>query len=350
MEKILTVSIAAYNAEKDLEICLNSMLQTSVAEELEIIVVNDGSKDTTAQIARKYVEKYPHIVQLIDKENGGHGSTINASIRAATAKYYKVVDSDDWVEQQAFEQLVETLRTTRADLILNPFYTIDAKTRKANAVYRPFAADQLIGTEQPIQQTDSIDIAMHAITFRTEMVKKMGSVISENCFYVDMEYTLFPIPYVQSVLCLDFPVYCYLLGTATQSMNVNTQIKRRDQHLHVLKRIVAYYLENEERFYPNMREIVLRRIQGAALSQYKIYFNMTASEAKPEIMELENWIKTNAPEVYVADDKRFARVLNFNRKTNFRLLGISIPSLKLLHRVLQLYRNVKFRLSGGNVG
>ena len=98
MEKILTISIAAYNAEKDIARCLDSLIATGIIEKLDVVIVNDGSVDQTAEIANSYVKKYVNSIRLINKQNGGHGSTINASIKVAKGKYYKILDSDDWVE------------------------------------------------------------------------------------------------------------------------------------------------------------------------------------------------------------------------------------------------------------
>ena len=121
MEKILTISIAAYNAEKYISKCLDSLLNTRVRDQLEIIIVNDGSTDDTLIIAQRYYVNYPNIIKIIDKENGGHGSTINASIKEATGKYYKIIDSDDWVDENGLEKLVDYLSYHNVDMVLNPF-------------------------------------------------------------------------------------------------------------------------------------------------------------------------------------------------------------------------------------
>ena len=100
MGKILSITIPSYNVEKYIDKCVQSMLVDSILDDIEILIVNDGSKDSTPEIAKGYVEKYPQTVRLIDKENGGHGSTINAGIREATGKYFKVVDGDDWLNTE----------------------------------------------------------------------------------------------------------------------------------------------------------------------------------------------------------------------------------------------------------
>lgn len=331
MKKILTISVAAYNAAADIEKCLNSMLQTDVHDLLEIIVVNDGSKDNTAEIAQRYVDYYPGIVQLINKENGGHGSTINASIKAATGKYYKIVDSDDWVDKDGIERLVRTLQTVDTDLILNPFHAVDAESKEIIRTFKPFSDEQALGIIQTIDQAEGITIPMHSITFNTDTIRKMGPIISEKCFYVDMEYTNFPLIHVQNFICLPFPVYHYLLGTTTQSVNIQNLIKRREQHLHVVKRIISFYQKHKESMHPNIRKTVLYSVQFATLTQSKIYFNMDPMESKSEIIAFDNWLKSTAPEVYDVSIGRFVYILKFNRYTNFRWYVSCVKFLRFLH-------------------
>ena len=125
MDKILTISVAAYNSEGWLTRCLDSFVIDEVMDKLEVIIVNDGSTDGTHDIASEYCSRYPDVFRLIDKKNSGHGSTINTSLKAATGKYYKLVDSDDWVEKAGLIKLVHALEKTDADLVLNPFYEVE---------------------------------------------------------------------------------------------------------------------------------------------------------------------------------------------------------------------------------
>lgn len=126
--KTLTISVAAYNAEGWLSRCIDSLTNTDVSNELDVVVVNDGSADGTLSIARSYEKRFPDIINVIDKPNGGHGSTINAAIDAARGTYFKVVDSDDWVERDGLESLVAALRNLDADVVVNPFYIVDVDT------------------------------------------------------------------------------------------------------------------------------------------------------------------------------------------------------------------------------
>ena len=131
--KILSIAIPCYNSEAYMEKCIESLLVGG--EDVEILVVNDGSSDRTAEIADAYAEKYPTIVKAIHQENGGHGEAVNAGIRNATGLYFKVVDSDDWVNEEAYHQILKTLE----ELIRGP-KTVDLLI--SNFVYEKQGADR----------------------------------------------------------------------------------------------------------------------------------------------------------------------------------------------------------------
>ena len=124
MNKILTITVPSYNAENYLLETIPTMLSISNIEKLEIIIVNDGSKDNTLAVAQNLKQNYPNTIVIVDKENGGHGSTINAGIKIATGKYFKVIDADDWVESNNLEQLIEYLSECNDDEVISPFIKV----------------------------------------------------------------------------------------------------------------------------------------------------------------------------------------------------------------------------------
>lgn len=331
MNKVLSISVAAYNAAQDLSRCLDSLVNTSVADLLDIIVVNDGSKDGTLALARSYEQRYPDIIRVIDKENGGHGSTINASIPEAVGKYYKIVDSDDWVDREGLEILVHALMETEADLVLNPFHIIDAQTGKQKTTVYPYRDNAELNKVCSSDNVENIVIEMHSTTYRTDIVKKMGPIIDEHCFYVDLEYTLFPLQYIENYICFDYPVYQYLLGTATQSMNRGSLINRRAQHRKVVKRVISYYEKRKDRVSAGIREIILQRVRLAMLNQYKIYLNMDPAESKKENMAFDRWVWNRSREVYEGPDLRLMSIIRFHRKTGYRFYTAVTALMKKLH-------------------
>ena len=130
MEKLLTIVVPAYNVEKYIKNCLDSFIDLSVLRSLEILIVDDGSTDSTASLAHTYEQKYPYSFKVLSKENGGHGSTINYAIPRATGKYFKVVDGDDWLDKSLLPQFVQLLKHTHSDVISNDFNLVDDRTKK----------------------------------------------------------------------------------------------------------------------------------------------------------------------------------------------------------------------------
>lgn len=341
-KKILTISVAAYNVEDCLAYCLDSFVQSNVFNDLEIIIVDDGSKDSTADIARQYAYKYPESIKLIVKENGGHGSTINTSIKNASGKYFKVVDADDWVEKNGIEKLVKYLKNSEVDLVINPYYIVDANNRNKKEIAIPFQKEKVfIGKENIFEEyCESIELAMHAMTIKTGVMKKVGPIIDEKCFYVDTEYTIFPIKYIDTVICFDYSIYDYLLGTVTQSMNIKNMQKRRDQHLHVTKRLVNYYNNQNSMISDEKRKIIKRRISSVIIMQYVIYLSMKPIEGRNEIMEFDEWLKNKSEELYkysleLGEMRKYGymRLIGIYRRINFKLYKSSLLFLQKLNIV-----------------
>ena len=226
MNKLLTIIIPSYNVDK----YLNDILPTYISEKLdgkiEVIVVSDGSKDNTVKIATDFEQEYPNTFKVVDKENGGHGSTINAGIKIATGLYTKVVDGDDWVDTEKLEQLIDFIESNQGnyDVILNPHVRIYEGSDKTEII----STDKIkVNTEYKIDDVIN-DIEriyqLHGINIKTEILRKIPA-ITENCFYVDQQYVVYPLKYINNIIYLDLPVYQYRIGTSEQSMSMKNQQK-----------------------------------------------------------------------------------------------------------------------------
>lgn len=334
MDKVLTISIAAYNAENDIARCLESLICSGKIDELDVIVVNDGSKDRTCQVVAPYVEKYAGSIKLINKENGGHGSTINTSIQNAVGRYYKILDSDDWVDSEGLKKLVDYLSQNDVDLVLNPYDEISYSDHFQKNRKELESGKIVFGKKHDIKEMNGDSLLyMHSLTFSTDVIKKMGPIIDEHCFYVDMEYCVFPMLYVKSFIYLDYPVYQYLLGSQTQSMNMENLIKRRAQHIKVTKRLVDFYNNNSNLVPENVRDVMQLRIKYAVYQQYKIFLSMPEKSALVEIKEFDAWLKKENEEIYAGPRGRLMKLIEFNRKTHYRIYVPLTGALKKL-RVL----------------
>lgn len=279
--KILTISVAAYNVEDCLPRCLDSFLACKTLDLLDVIVVNDGSTDGTLEVARRYAARVPRSIRVIDKRNGGHGSTINASIGLAQGEYYKIVDADDWVVSENLDRLVEHLSRSRADLVLNTYFEEHEDTHQEVLVdFAEMGVPQegMLVTTRLEDIAPSLNLRMHSFTLRTSIARRMKD-IDEHCFYVDAEYVVYPLKYVDTVTLMDVPVYCYLLGKPDQSVSKKNSELRIGQHEHVLWSLVRFYEDETDGCKPEVRYLMLRRIREMAGTIYLIYLRMDSREA-----------------------------------------------------------------------
>ena len=236
--KLLSIAIPSYNSESYMRNCIESLLPGG--EEVEIIIVNDGSKDGTAAIADEYAEKYPTIVKAVHQENGGHGEAVNAGLRAATGLYYKVVDSDDWVNKEAYlkilEKLAELVQTNNmVDMLLSNYvYEKEGKKHKKVMQYRSaFPVDKIFTWDDVKFLHVGQYIMMHSVIYRTQMLKECGLELPKHTFYVDNIFIYHPLPYVKKLYYMDVNFYRYYIGREGQSVQEKVMIGRIDQQISV---------------------------------------------------------------------------------------------------------------------
>lgn len=252
MEKKLTISVAAYNVEKYLNKLLDSIIQSHRMDEIEVLVVNDGSKDATAKIAEEYHQKFPKDIILINKENGGHGSTINTGILNAKGKYFKVIDGDDWVDSEGLCQFLDRLQEENSDIIVSDYQEIYEDSGKIiNKNYPMFEAYKVEDFNEVCNRVNRL--LFHAVFFKTEILQQHVIKIDENCFYVDSEYVMYPIPYVKKFVYYPINVYCYRLGDMGQSVSIQSLQKNIAMHLKVSKHLLEFYKIQEPKLESNVQ-------------------------------------------------------------------------------------------------
>lgn len=241
--KLLTVTIPCYNSQDYMEHCIESLLPGG--EDVEILIVDDGSKDATPEIADRYAEQYPTIVRAIHQENGGHGEAVNAGIRNATGLFFKVVDSDDWVDEEAYPKVLETLKrlsggSTVLDMLLcNFIYDKEGVKHKKVMEYRSILpTDCLFGWNDAGHFKKGHYILMHSVIYRTQLLRECGLELPKHTFYVDNIFVYYPIPHVKNMYYLDVNFYHYFIGREDQSVNESVMIRRIDQQIKVNKIMV----------------------------------------------------------------------------------------------------------------
>ena len=217
--------------------CIESILPGG--EDVEILIVDDGSKDDTAAIADEYAEKYPTIVKAIHQENGGHGEAVNAGIRNATGLYFKVVDSDDWVDWNAYQTILAKLReiaggSVALDMLLaNYVYEKEGAKHKRVMRQTGFPKDQIFTWSDVRHFYKGHYILMHSVIYRTKLLRECGLELPKHTFYVDNIYVYKPLPHVRTMYYMDVDFYRYFIGREDQSVNEKVMISRIDQQIRV---------------------------------------------------------------------------------------------------------------------
>ena len=241
--KLLSIAIPCYNSEAYMEKCVDSLLVGG--EEVEILIVDDGSSDRTAEIADRYAEQYPTIVKAIHQENGGHGEAVNTGIRNATGLYFKVVDSDDWVHRESYEKILDTLEELirgpkTVDLLISNFvYEKQGAARKKVMQYRHYIPkNEIFGWDAVRHMPKGKYLLMHSMIYRTKLLHECGLELPKHTFYVDNLFAFEPLPSVKNLYYLDVNFYRYFIGRDDQSVNEKVMIKRIDQQIRVNKLMV----------------------------------------------------------------------------------------------------------------
>jgi len=238
--KLLSVTIPCYNSAEYMRKAIESAL--AGGDDIEILVVNDGSSDNTAEIAAEYSKLYPGIVYAINKENGGHGSAVNTGIAKATGLYFKVLDSDDWFDGDSLVKALDLLRKSITDsvpldmLICNYVYEKPSiHKQKVISYNRAIPKDKFITWNDVKHFRMSQNLIMHSIIYRTKLLRECNLKLPEHTFYVDNIFAYKPLPYVKCMYYLDVDLYRYYIGRSDQSVNETVMTKRIDQQIKVTK-------------------------------------------------------------------------------------------------------------------
>ena len=236
--KLLSVAVPSYNSQAYMRHAIDTLL--TGGEEMEILIVNDGSKDDTAAIADEYAAKYPTICKAVHKENGGHGDAVMHGLRAATGAYFKVVDSDDWVDTDALQKVLAVLREhaqgdAMIDLVVaNYVYEKEGAAHKHVVRYGNALPEGRVLTWDTIGRFHMGQyILMHAAIYRRELLLECGLELPKKTFYVDNLYVYKPLTHVKTLYYLNVDLYRYFIGRSDQSVNELVMISRIDQQIRV---------------------------------------------------------------------------------------------------------------------
>lgn len=231
MNKILSIIIPTYNAEKFLDKGLTSFIidDKALMDKLEVIIVNDGTPDNSVAVAQKYVEHYPDTFRILNKENGGHGSAINAGVKAATGEYFQVVDADDWVDTLALVDTMNILMESEFDAMIHAHQTHNVTTGEIEHK-RVVCADEdhLYNLAEMMGFWDNIywGLTFHGVLYNTQFYRSLGYELVEGVFYEDQEYSTIPLCFASKIKIADIELYMYRIGDVNQSVSIQSLIRR----------------------------------------------------------------------------------------------------------------------------
>lgn len=243
--KALSVVIPAYNAEQFLEKCVTSVLKSS--NDIEIIIVNDGSKDNTGILADRFMSSHPDKIRVIHQANAGHGGAVNAGITNATGSYIKIVDSDDWVDSTVLGGVVEKLREfisseNKVDMVVSNFVydKVGVINKKVMHYRNILPRDEVFSWNKVRRFPVNRYILMHSVIFRRNILIKCELKLPEHTYYVDNLYVYLPLQYVKSMYYIDRPLYHYFIGRDDQSVNEKNMIRNIEQQLKVNQMMIQH--------------------------------------------------------------------------------------------------------------
>ena len=302
--KLITFAVPCYNSAAYMDKCIASLLVAG--EDAEIILVDDGSTDDTGAIADRYAAQYPNIVRVIHQENGGHGEGVNQGLIHAEGLYYKVVDSDDWLDADALQKVMALLRRSAQmeqpiDMVIaNYVYEhVEDDTHHTVRYESALPVDRVFTWDEVGHFSTGQFILMHAVVYRTDVLRRSKLSLPKHTFYVDNVFVYQPLPSVKSLYYLNVDLYRYYIGRADQSVTEENMIRRIDQQIRITKIMAdAHDLE-----------LLMERNKRLALYMYhylsimimicNIYLMMSGTEENLEKRkELWRWLKVNHPATF----------------------------------------------------
>lgn len=258
--KLLSIAVPCYNSENYMENCIKSLLPGG--DDVEILIVNDGSSDSTGEIADRYARMYPNIVRAIHQINAGHGGAVNTGLKNSAGLFFKVVDSDDWVDRDAYEKILAAIRgfdrAQTPDMILSNYvYEKQGKKNKKIVNYtHSLPCNKTFSWDSVKRLVKGQYILMHSVIYRTQLLKDSGMELPKHTFYVDNLFVFQPLPFVKTLYYLDTDFYRYFIGRDDQSVNEAVMIKRVDQQIKVTRIMIDIFCQahiENKKLYKYMR-------------------------------------------------------------------------------------------------
>jgi glycosyltransferase involved in cell wall biosynthesis len=341
VEKVITFVVPCYNSAEYMDACIASLIGAGAEnmERIEILIVDDGSfKDDTAERADKWAEHFPGVIRAVHKKNGGHGSAVNKGIELARGFYFKCVDSDDWVDVRDAREVIETLRGfTEMDepvdmLVTNYVYNhMETKSEKVINFRSVLPKGKVFGWDDIGHFRVSQNLLMHAVTYRTQLLRDIGLRLPEHTFYVDNIFVYVPLPAVKRMYYLNANLYQYYIGRDDQSVSESVVFSHIDQQMLITRLMIDAYklpdaVPNKKLLNYMLNHLTL---MVAVCSVFSIFAHKEHPEGIKNGPEIWAYLKAHNPDVYG------------RMRRDIRGWGTSIPGpfgrwiTRLIYRVAQ---------------
>ena len=295
--KYISFVVPCYNSEEYMEKCIKSLLIGK--DDVEIIIIDDGSKDNTGKIADKYQKKYPNIVKAIHQENGGHGEGINVGLKHATGKYFKVVDSDDWLDEDAYKKLLKEIKHIDTDLVVcNYVYTYtDGRSDQVISFANVYDEGKVLTWDDIHKFKVTQYPSLHSMMYKKSVLDKSNIDLPKHVFYEDNLFIYLPLVNTKTIYYLDLDLYRYYIGRADQSVQESQMIKRSSHQVLVSEKVCTAYdlteIENKKLRKLMTRECIFLMTIGVVFS--RLAFN---KEGEKQYKELWKSVKEKNPKLY----------------------------------------------------
>ncbi len=295
--KYISFVVPCYNSEEYMEKCIESLLIGK--DDVEIIIIDDGGKDNTGKIADKYQKKYPNIVKAIHQENGGHGEGINVGLKHATGKYFKVVDSDDWLDEDAYKKLLKEIKHIDTDLVVcNYVYTYtDGRSDQVISFANVYDEGKVLTWDDIHKFKVTQYPSLHSMMYKKSVLDKSNIDLPKHVFYEDNLFIYLPLVNTKTIYYLDLDLYRYYIGRADQSVQESQMIKRSSHQVLVSEKVCTAYdlteIENKKLRKLMTRECIFLMTIGVVFS--RLAFN---KEGEKQYKELWKSVKEKNPKLY----------------------------------------------------
>ena len=295
--KYISFVVPCYNSEEYMEKCIKSLLIGK--DDIEIIIIDDGSKDNTGKIADKYQKRYPNIVKAIHQENGGHGEGINVGLKHATGKYFKVVDSDDWLDEDAYKKLLKEIKHIDTDLVVcNYVYTYtDGRSDQVISFANVYDEGRVLTWDDIHKFKLTQYPSLHSMMYKKSVLDKSNIDLPKHVFYEDNLFIYLPLVNTKTIYYLDLDLYRYYIGRADQSVQESQMIKRSSHQVLVSERVCTAYdlteIENKKLRKLMTRECIFLMTIGVVFSRLAF-----TKEGEKQYKELWKSVKEKNPKLY----------------------------------------------------